>query len=278
MKNRHTFILVSLMLIPVLRAQTVAEETPEDPVQKAIREFSQREGGKANEVTVVLDPPDTPETPARAKDEPAAEPGSLDQESPVLVNGTPPDDSKVAAETPQSTPQAANSPAPAEESPASPPPRKGLAVRIEKLQTGSGEVDPAKVKLLAPFPAKPLSQAPAGWRLEASDHAPPFQREVELAPGRKITLNVRPHLLVPAVNGATTFNVPEPGFDPALGYRQNATVGAVLARSIRQLDDDSRDLGNAIDKLQQLLVSLPKPEPTAGVSAPEPAPKPANKR
>ena len=76
----------------------------------------------------------------------------------------------------------------------------------------------------------------------------------------------------------TTFSVPEPGFDPALGYRQNATVGAVLARSIRQLDEDSRDLGNAIDKLQQLLVSLPKPEPAAEIIPPEPTPKPGNKR
>lgn len=276
MKTFPAFLLVSWMLVPALRAQTVAEETPEDPVQKAIREFSQREGGKANEVTVVLDPPAEPATPPPAKEEPPAATDSPEPKSPVLVTGTPPDDTKVVAETADTAPPA--TPVAAEESPESPQPRKGLAVRIEKLQTGSGDVDPAKVKLLAPFPAKPLSQAPSGWRLEASDHAPPFQREVELAPGRKITLTVRPHLLVPEVNGANTFNVPEPGFDPALGYRQNATVGAVLARSIRQLDDDSRDLGQAIDKLQQLLVSLPKSEPPAVDPAPEPAPKPANKR
>jgi hypothetical protein len=278
MKRIATITLASLMLVPVLRAQSVPEETPEDPVQKAIREFGKREGGKANEVTVVLDPPTAPETPPPASDAESPVPGSSEQASPVLVTGTPPDDTKFVAETPDTPPPATEPPAAAEESPASPPPRKGLAVRIEKLQTGSGEVDPTKVKLLAPFPAKPLSQAPAGWRIEASDHAPPFQREVELAPGRKISLTVRPHLLVPEVNGDKTFSAPEPGFDPALGYQQNATVGAVLARSIRQLDDDSRDLGNAIDNLQQLLVSLPKPEPPAEVPTPEPAPKPANKR
>jgi hypothetical protein len=144
-------------------------------------------------------------------------------------------------------------------------------VRVEKLQTGTGNIDPSQVKLLAPFPAKPLAQAPAGWRLEASENAPPITREVELSPGNKITLTVRPHLLVPDVNGTSVFNVPEPGFDASLGYRQNATVGAILAHSVRQLEDDSKELGAAIDQLQQLLVSLPKPEPQP---EPQPEPKP----
>jgi len=55
--------------------------------------------------------------------------------------------------------------------------------------------------------------------------------------------------------------VNEPGYTADLGYRQNTTVGAILATSIRQLEDDSRQLGTAIDQLQQLLVSLPQQEP-----------------
>jgi hypothetical protein len=74
--------------------------------------------------------------------------------------------------------------------------------------------------------------------------------------------------------------VAEPGFDPALGYRQNTTVGAVLSRSIRQLDEDSKNLGAAIDNLQQLLVSLPRQEPEPVVEPAEPATrlKPAKQR
>jgi outer membrane biosynthesis protein TonB len=91
---------------------------------------------------------------------------------------------------------------------------------------------------------------------------------VELSPGSKITLTVRPHILIPDTSGTAAFEVPEPGFNTSLGYRQNATVAAVLSHSISQLDGDSMKLGNAIDQLQQILVSLPKPEPT-----PQPEPK-----
>jgi hypothetical protein len=135
------------------------------------------------------------------------------------------------------------------------------------LRVGQGLVDPKAVTLRAPFPAKPLAALPAGWHLEAPPTAPPFIRDVELAPGSNITLNIRPHLLVPDADGAAAFAIVEPGFDPTLGYRQAQTVGAVLAGSLRQLEADSKQLGDAIDQLQQLLSALPKPEP-------QPAPNP----
>jgi hypothetical protein len=86
---------------------------------------------------------------------------------------------------------------------------------------------------------------------------------------------VRPHLLVPDANGADVFTIAEPGYESSLGYQQSATVGAILSNSIRQLDDDSKQLGIAIDRLQQLLISLPKPEPEP---KPEAAPAPSRKR
>lgn len=266
MNARLVIPVLAILGTPWAIAQNVTPEPVEDPVQAAIREFNRKDAEKtdANEVTVVLPAPG--ETPAT--------------QEPVLVTGKPPQNTELVSETPppvESTPadHIQNPPAETGE-PAAPPPQKGLAVRVEKLQAGTGSIDPSQVKLLAPFPAKPLAHPPAGWRLEASENAPPFTREVELSPGKKITLTVRPHLLIPDTNGANTFMVSEPGFEPSLGYRQDTTVGAILSQSIRQLDDDSKALGAAIDNLQQLLVSLPKPEPVA-LPAPEPA-KPATTR
>jgi hypothetical protein len=101
---------------------------------------------------------------------------------------------------------------------------------------------------------------------------------VELSPGNTITLSIRPDLLVPDADGVAVFSVPEPGFDATLGYRQTATVGTILSRSISQMEDDSIQLGTALDKLQQILISLPKPDPQTEPApelqtAPKPEPK-----
>jgi hypothetical protein len=135
----------------------------------------------------------------------------------------------------------------------------GLAVRVEKLQNGHQDIDPKQVRVLAPFPAKLLARTPEGWRIEPSESAPHFTREVELAPGKHIRLTVRPHVLVPDADGTSVFGINEPGYSPPLVYQQNATVGAILSTSVLQLDNDSAQMGKAIDQLQQLLVSLPKP-------------------
>lgn len=247
-------------------AQNVTEEPQPDPVLDAIHDFNERDKQKPNEVTVVLDPVGEP--PAALKEE-ATSTEPAKQPSPVLVTGKPPEEADLT-KTPVAEPQNAIAVAPDEEFPK---PENGLAVRVEKLHSGTGVMDPAQVKLLAPFPAKPLAAAPAGWHLDASDSAPPFTREVEISPGTKITLTIRPHLLVPDADGASVFTISEPGYDNALGYRQTATVGAILSNSIRQLDDDSKQLGTAIESLQQLLISLPKPE-----VQPETKPTPIRKR
>ena len=75
-----------------------------------------------------------------------------------------------------------------------------------------------------------------------------------------------PHVLVPDTDGSTTFPVDEPGYDSALGYQQTATIGAILTNSLQRMEEDSKQMGHAIDSLQQLLVSLPKPaEPEPSV-------------
>jgi len=260
MKARFAIATLTL-LAPWAVAQNVPPEPQEDPVQAAIREFNRHDNKEPNEVTVVLAPPIEDAAPKPASEE--------SSETPVLVNGKAPEGTEVIeshekSETAEKTVTGAETdePAPSELIPEEPEPepRKGLVVRVENIQPGNGSVDPSKVKLIAPFPAKPLTAPPAGWHLEASASAPPFTREVELSPGKHIKLTIRPHLLVPDTDGTEVFVVSEPGFDPSLGYLQDATVGAILSKSIRQLDDDSKELGTVIDNLQQLLVSLPKPE------------------
>lgn len=263
MKTRLTIAAVTALALPWVTAQNVIQEPQEDPVQEAIREFNQHDAAKPEGVTVVA----SEEKPASSEKAAETTAPKESPESAVLVTGTPPNGSELVKEG-----EPAPVPPPAAEEPA-PKAQKGLAVRVEKLKTGTGSIDPSKVKLLAPFPAKPLGPAPAGWRLEVNESAPPITREVELSPGKKITLKIKPQILVPAADGAEVFSVSEPGFDPSLGYQQNATVGAIVSNSIRQLDDDAKKLGATIDSLQQLLVSLPKPEPQPAQIPPEPVRK-----
>ncbi len=225
------------------------KETDQENLDEAIAAVPPT-GEKTNSDTLTEDsiPDDQPASETTVSEK------SAESTTPVLVTGTPPPD-----EEPIKTPL----------------PEAGVAVRVEKMSISQGSVDPTQVKLLAPYPAKPMSQAPVGWRLDTSDSATPFTEEVEISSGAKITLTIRPHLLVPDSDGAEVFSISEPGYDSALGYQQTATVGAVLANSIHQLDEDSKQLGASIDRLQQLLVSLPKPEPQA---APAPAAKPSTFR
>lgn len=159
-----------------------------------------------------------------------------------------------------------------EEAPPAPPEPEGVTVSVEP-GSGSGPVDAKSVKLLAPFPAKPLAAPPAGWRLEHPKDLPAFTREVPLSNGTRIQLSIRPHLLVPDADGARVISVNEPGFEPDKRYAQTATTAAVLTTSLERLDDDSRKMGEAIDRLEQLLGSLPATE-----ASPVPAPTTPNRK
>ena len=166
----------------------------------------------------------------------------------------------------------ANHSLPAPDNLVSSEPEASLTVQVETLQIGDSAIDPASIKLLAPCPAKVLAAIPPGWRLDASASVPPFIRKVELAQATSITLHIRPHVLVP---DTSTFALSEPGFDPALGYTQTQTVCAILANSIQQIDEDAKQLGNAIDLLQQLVSSLPHPAPKS--PTPTTAPQPGKR-
>lgn len=147
------------------------------------------------------------------------------------------------------------------------PQPEGVVVRVEPGKSGAA-MDSSKIKLLAPFPAKALAKAPAGWRLEHPDDVPPLVKEVVLDNGARLNLSIRPHVLVPDSDGRQVIAVNEPGYDPALEYAQAKTMGAILSDSIERMDKDSKDLGDALERLQQLLGSLPH------AAAPAPSAKP----
>jgi hypothetical protein len=230
-----------------------------DPVQEAIRKFENARNKKPPEVTVVLEPPtEAPDLPPATDPQPEITEDSQHSPSPPITPDTPPADTPALPAT--------------DTTPIQP---TGVSVSVRKLESGGRPLDTSTLKILAPFPAKPLAQPPHGWLIVPSDNIPPYTRELELEPGKTITLSVKPHVLVPDADGFNSFIVPEPGYDPALEYQQNATIGAVLAGSLRQLDSDSKQLGSALDQLQQLLISLPKPKARPVSSEPEsPAPEP----
>lgn len=271
MKSR----IPAILLLSV--TSTFAEEPkPErDLVPSGLRPLVVREPRKSNEVTVVLDPPSfekAPQetTPAVAPPEP---PPALIDNLDSLPPAAPAAPVAPVAETPQPT---------VTEEPLAPvvqafPKKQGVIVSVEKLQTPTGPIDPADVKLLAPFLAKPKFKTPEGWKLETVSTAPPFNREVEIAPGSKVTLSIRPHVLIPDTDGVTSFPITEPGYNSSLGYQQTSTISALLSNSLHQMESDSKAMGDAIDGLQQLLVSLPKPAAPAVSVDNAPVAKPVRK-
>jgi len=242
------FAISCAVLTATAFSQDIAPKDSErDPLLSALSEgLDDEEGGPS--VTVDL----------RATAPPMVPPAS---EAPVLVTGKPLEEGEAE-------------PAPAEaELPPPVPEPEGVTVNVEPGTGGHGAIDAKSVKLLAPFPARPLAHPPAGWRLEHPKEVPPFTREVPLSNGTRIQLSIRPHLLVPDADGARVIAVKEPGFEPEKRYAQTGTMSAVLSSSIEQLDGEARQMSEAVDRLEQLLGSLPAPEaPPRANPVPTPAP------
>jgi len=256
MKRPLAVSLCTLVCAPWLAVAESPSEPGEDALFEILRDTT---GGKPRrEVTVVLEDEGKPVAPPQKPNAAAVEkPSSKPSEPTGLVAVTPVTEKKD--------------------------PQKGVAVRVETLQASETPIDPKQVKLLAPFPAKPLSTPPSGWALDTSGNAPAFVKEVELAPGTSISLSIKPHVLTAGANGTSLFSVSEPGFDPSLGYQQTRTLGSILSTSIEQLDESSKRMGQAIDHLQQLLVSLPAPAteaaaPLSDLPTPKDIQQPVRKR
>jgi hypothetical protein len=143
-----------------------------------------------------------------------------------------------------------------------------INVRVESIRSGTGKIDPKNIEIKSSFPTKALTPPPAGWKLETSDKAPAFTRQVEIKPGVFISLEIMPHVLSPDADGAEVFSLTEPKYDHHKGYEQDQSVANILESSINQLETDSIKMGSALSELHQLLASLPKPE----ISAPNTLP------
>ncbi len=238
MKALRPLLACAVLTAPVPAQDIAPKDSERDPLLSALEE-----GMDEDMPSVTVD--------IRSTAEPMV---PEDEEKPVEVKGTLQEEELASEEA---------------EDPPAPPEPEGVTVSVEP-GSGSGPVDAKSVKLLAPFPAKPLAVPPAGWRLEHPKDLPAFTREVPLSNGTRIQLSIRPHLLVPDADGANVVAVTEPGFEPDKRYAQTATTAAVLATSLERLDEDSRKMSEAIDRLEQLLGSLPATEiPRAAIPVPE---------
>lgn len=265
---KSTFILSLLFgLISLVHAQDANPESIPDAeqIQKAIDEFNRSRKSKPAEVTVVLPPPNETASPPRVNAvEEQPKPEDPAKKKPVLISGKPPE--IQIEEQPKS-----DDPKPEEEKsalvaiPEAPEP---INVRVESIRSGSGKIDPKNIEIKSSFPTKALIQAPAGWKLESNEKAPAFTRQVEIAPGTFISLEITPHILSPETDGAKVFSVTEPGYNFQKGYQQDLTVANILESSINQLEADSLKMSSALSELHRLLASLPKPETSASNNPP----------
>ncbi len=106
---------------------------------------------------------------------------------------------------------------------------------------------------------KIVGLVPPGWTIVPLTGAKMESEPVEVRPGVRGVIEVNPYQLVP---DPARVAVRDPGFAPALGNAQTATVGAVLTRCNDEAADLSTKLDAALKTLQTALT--PKKPPVAG--------------
>lgn len=137
--------------------------------------------------------------------------------------------------------------------------KDGVVVRIEIPKQIRTADNSKKFKILSPWAPKPLQAAPIGWRYIAANPNQSYKTSVNLKSGKKLSLKITPYLLVPE-RSPLVVQVLEPGYSPAEGYRQQNSVTATLETSNQLLLKASNSLVDSISNLEELLLTLPKPE------------------
>ena len=138
----------------------------------------------------------------------------------------------------------------------------GIEIQVEKTTGKTGaKHSKGKVKVYSPYPAKPISNPPLGWKYApAPKGTTPFRTSVKLASGNSVDLAITPYVLVPLADGRNIISISEPGYDAAQKYDQPDTVGAMLQSSTAEIENHEKRAAEAISRLQQLLSSLPRPQ------------------
>ena len=135
-----------------------------------------------------------------------------------------------------------------------------IQIQIEKIAGKLGvEQEPGSVQIDAPWPAKPISIPPSGWKFApAPKDVEPFSTQVTLSSGNEVELSITPYILVPLSDGITSIKISEPGYEAALQYGQENTLGIMLQNSTTEIEKHEKQAAATIQQLQQLLSSLPR--------------------
>jgi len=138
----------------------------------------------------------------------------------------------------------------------------GIEIQVEKTTGKAGaKQGKGRVKVYSPYPAKPISNPPMGWKYApAPKGTAPFRTSVKLASGNSVDLAITPYVLVPRADGLNIIRITEPGYDAAKRFDQQDTVGAMLQNSTAEIETHEKRAAEAISRLQQLLSSLPRPQ------------------
>jgi len=135
---------------------------------------------------------------------------------------------------------------------------KGIQVQIEKI-AGKPVNGDGSVKVDAPWPAKPISTPPTGWKFAlAGKGVEPFLTKVTLSNGSDVELSITPYILEPLSDGLTSIKITEPGYQAGVGYDEENTLGIMLQNSTKEIENHEKQTAQAIERLQQLLSSLPR--------------------
>ena len=140
---------------------------------------------------------------------------------------------------------------------------EGIQIQVEKTTATDGGKNPTGVvRIYSPWPAKPITPAPPGWKFSpAPSGLTPHRTTVTLGNGNTVDLSITPFVLVPVSDGLHAIRIAEPGYDPSLRFAQRDTVGTMLESSTSELEKKEQQAAAVISRLQQLLSSLPKQTP-----------------
>lgn len=141
------------------------------------------------------------------------------------------------------------------------PVNEGIQIQVEKSNgKAGGGAGNGEVKITSPWPAKPLDVPPLGWKyIPAPAGIEPYRTTVKLGDSDSVNLAITPYVLVPASDGRNVIRISEPGYQPSQNNLQQSTIGSILQQSTEEIERNERQTGAAIQRLQQLLSSLPKP-------------------